>query len=446
MGAGSPASGKSVAFRELIDFDDGGTKRMIAVGQIAPRLGNLILAPNATPHGVAAWNGLAWSTLVGSSGRYVSEGSAGTLHHNGSSTDLYVAGLIADGQAEIKGIARWDGSDWTVIVTLGTHDVVRAMASYAGDLFFGGVLYDAIEQRHFLGRWSAGTAFDRDYFPASEGTLFIVNDLIGFTSNGTERVWCAVSRDSTNGTSRVYRLDLVAGRPFVEEIVDDESASDTRTLEVDTTTDPASLVVGGDATTKGAVLRRVPPNGQGAGAWERAAPSNWLTGSGVWALKLLPVGGGLRLVAGGVNMVIADDEDESFIGPGLVSLDPQGRWEVSLGQPSYNGEDTEDALVTALCVYTDDCGDAYVMVGGEYFGVYLAGEDRSIECSKIAGFGPDKGDFNCDFSIDFFDYNDFLLCFEEAVCPGGVTADFNCDGFADFLDLDMFLFWFAPPE
>jgi probable HAF family extracellular repeat protein len=48
-------------------------------------------------------------------------------------------------------------------------------------------------------------------------------------------------------------------------------------------------------------------------------------------------------------------------------------------------------------------------------------------------------DFNRDGFVDFFDYDDFVACFEGSGCPDGTTADFNGDGFADFFDYDDFV-------
>ena len=47
-------------------------------------------------------------------------------------------------------------------------------------------------------------------------------------------------------------------------------------------------------------------------------------------------------------------------------------------------------------------------------------------------------DFNCDGFLDFFDYSDFVECFETEACGGG-TADFNGDGFVDFFDYADFV-------
>jgi PKD repeat protein len=48
-------------------------------------------------------------------------------------------------------------------------------------------------------------------------------------------------------------------------------------------------------------------------------------------------------------------------------------------------------------------------------------------------------DFNGDGFLDFFDYNDYVTCFEGDTCPSGKTADFNSDGFVDFFDYDAFV-------
>ncbi len=48
-------------------------------------------------------------------------------------------------------------------------------------------------------------------------------------------------------------------------------------------------------------------------------------------------------------------------------------------------------------------------------------------------------DFNGDGFVDFFDFDDFIQCFEGLPCPPGRDADFNHDGFIDFFDLDDFI-------
>jgi hypothetical protein len=48
-------------------------------------------------------------------------------------------------------------------------------------------------------------------------------------------------------------------------------------------------------------------------------------------------------------------------------------------------------------------------------------------------------DFNGDGFADFFDFDDYVTCFESGVCPPGKTADFDGDGFVDFFDFDQFV-------
>lgn len=48
-------------------------------------------------------------------------------------------------------------------------------------------------------------------------------------------------------------------------------------------------------------------------------------------------------------------------------------------------------------------------------------------------------DFNHDGAVDFFDYDDYVACFEGQGCPQCATADFDGDGAADFFDYDAFV-------
>jgi hypothetical protein len=52
----------------------------------------------------------------------------------------------------------------------------------------------------------------------------------------------------------------------------------------------------------------------------------------------------------------------------------------------------------------------------------------------VAKERPCLGDFNNDGFVDFFDYSDFVQCFEGSGCPRGRDADINGDGFIDFFD------------
>ncbi|XVJ58460.1 MAG: hypothetical protein HEQ23_03290 [Tepidisphaera sp.] len=57
--------------------------------------------------------------------------------------------------------------------------------------------------------------------------------------------------------------------------------------------------------------------------------------------------------------------------------------------------------------------------------------------SVVISYVP--SDYNGDGFPDFFDYDDYVNCFETGNCPEGTSADFNRDGFVDFFDYDAFV-------
>jgi predicted outer membrane repeat protein len=70
--------------------------------------------------------------------------------------------------------------------------------------------------------------------------------------------------------------------------------------------------------------------------------------------------------------------------------------------------------------------------------------DTGVGPAPIADMGAREyrdcpADFNDDGFLDFFDYDDYVACFEGFACPPGKTSDFNGDGFSDFFDYDEFV-------
>jgi hypothetical protein len=106
-------------------------------------------------------------------------------------------------------------------------------------------------------------------------------------------------------------------------------------------------------------------------------------------------------------------------------------------------------MASTICLFSD--------LQGRGEGVYLANlffTDEALSDGAIGAFGgpnargiayleplpPCPPDFNADGTVDFFDYDDFVACFEGFACPpGGVDADFNDDGSTDFFDYDDFV-------
>ena len=73
-------------------------------------------------------------------------------------------------------------------------------------------------------------------------------------------------------------------------------------------------------------------------------------------------------------------------------------------------------------------GGIYTLTGG-----FWAGGVQPPSC---------PADFNGDGFLDFFDYDEYVGCFETDVCPPGKTADFNGDAFVDFFDYDDYVLAF----
>jgi hypothetical protein len=67
------------------------------------------------------------------------------------------------------------------------------------------------------------------------------------------------------------------------------------------------------------------------------------------------------------------------------------------------------------------------------------GATGPIGAVRLSPIAACLSDFNNDGFVDFFDFDDFALCFEGGACPPGKSADFNSDGFSDFFDFDDFV-------
>jgi hypothetical protein len=130
-----------------------------------------------------------------------------------------------------------------------------------------------------------------------------------------------------------------------------------------------------------------------------------------------------------------------------------GQFEVRRGETAVACSLSLDAGVATLTpagrlvpgVYTVTVRDTVTANGGQR----LDGEiDRGVLPSGDGvATGPAvftftveacRTDFNLDGFVDFFDYDDFVACFEAGECGAG-TADFNGDGFLDFFDYDEFV-------
>ena len=82
--------------------------------------------------------------------------------------------------------------------------------------------------------------------------------------------------------------------------------------------------------------------------------------------------------------------------------------------------------------------DATTLYVGGYASDVTTGDRRAVIWSRPLASGC-TADFNADGFIDFFDYADFVACFEGSSCDPGRSADINRDGFIDFFDYDAYV-------
>ena len=124
---------------------------------------------------------------------------------------------------------------------------------------------------------------------------------------------------------------------------------------------------------------------------------------------------------------------------GSVPLDPDGC--TTDTAVLVNGEQLWSAYVDASghqttiirALAVNDIVDLTIGFGDN--GTYL--NDSTSVHLTITTLCP--ADFNGDGFADFFDFNDFVTCFEGGDCPTGRDADFNGDGFVDFFDFNDFV-------
>ncbi|MEK6703852.1 MAG: hypothetical protein AABZ53_16455 [Planctomycetota bacterium] len=79
---------------------------------------------------------------------------------------------------------------------------------------------------------------------------------------------------------------------------------------------------------------------------------------------------------------------------------------------------------------------------GQQYWVRIAGYNGAVGAFDLNVRFDCPADFDSDGTVDFFDYDAFVICFEGGACPPGKTADFDADATVDFFDYDAFVLAF----
>ncbi|MEK6700879.1 MAG: LamG-like jellyroll fold domain-containing protein [Planctomycetota bacterium] len=131
------------------------------------------------------------------------------------------------------------------------------------------------------------------------------------------------------------------------------------------------------------------------------------------------------------------------------------QWQVNIGTPQApQWCDLSDLEPGGGCMGNSGGGPSHASFNGSWsptlsISALLPADARQYRCTVTNSCGSITSqpaalilcaaDFDCDGTIDFFDYDAFVTCFEGVFCPPGKSADFDGDGAADFFDYDAFV-------
>jgi|CXWL01.1.fsa_nt_gi hypothetical protein len=130
--------------------------------------------------------------------------------------------------------------------------------------------------------------------------------------------------------------------------------------------------------------------------------------------------------------------DAASASPGLGTA-----WSIALRAGHYSAPDNNIGINWGASVQGIDLANLNTMTPVfNGFDIASPGLLPGVVLTPTCAPTPCPADFNADGSVDFFDYDDFVSCFEGLACPPGRTADFDLDGSIDFFDYDSFVIAF----
>ena len=206
-----------------------------------------LLGDNATSaKSIAKWNGTEWSVLTSG----VSNGVNNTVFAIAvSGTNVYIGGnfvVLGDGTTSAKHIAKWDGSSWATLTSGGSNGVdndVWTISVSGTDVYVGGsftVLGDAVTVANHIAKWDGSS-----WSTLGSGATNGIGGLVTSTSiNGTDLYAGGYFTFLGNGTSANY---LAKWNGTNWSAVGNGSSDVINTLKVSTT--EGTMYLGGAFTT-----------------------------------------------------------------------------------------------------------------------------------------------------------------------------------------------------
>jgi hypothetical protein len=133
--------------------------------------GDFTTAGGVATGGLARWNGSSWSAVGGT---FSGQVHALEIHNN----QLVIAGTFTNANGS-QNVVAWDGNAFSTFGTIGTNGLVRALASFGGRLYAGGLFTQADGQpRNHLAAWNGTSWVD-----VAEGTSSNVFALAPFEND-----------------------------------------------------------------------------------------------------------------------------------------------------------------------------------------------------------------------------------------------------------------------
>ena len=355
-----PGVGSYGVVKALTVWDDGSGPALYAGGTFND-LGGVF------PMNIVKWDGLAWSTLTGSSGTGISGGyfsvDSLTVFDDGSGPVLFVGGDFTQaGGIDALNIARWDGSEWSPLTGPsgnGVSDAVAGLISFddgggarlyaGGDFDLAGGLpvgkiasWDGASWSQLsaaTGHGLGSSALALEVYDSGSGPEVVTGGYFGTAGDIP-----ATSVARWNGASW-STLEGASGEGIVGEV---------RALEVWDRGSGPELYVGGGFSIAGGLPVKNIARWDGT-EWSDLAGSSSQWQGGVRDLLVHDDGSGASLFVAG-----------SFTEISGVAADRVARWNGALWSPlaGLTGEGV-DGRANALAVFDDGNGPE-LYVGGHF--------------------------------------------------------------------------------
>ena len=355
---GPAATGTDQRVWALAVWDDGGGPALYAGGDFTT-------AGGVEVHGVATWDGTAWSRVTGSTGAgLLGQVLALEVWDDGGGPALYAGGDFATaGGVTVNGIAKWNGTAWSPLsgpAGTGTNGAVRALAVwddgggpalYAGGDFTtaGGVTVN------YVAKWD-GTTWSTLSGPSAVGASDPVLALAVWDDGGGEALYAGGTLIKAGGVlvAHVAKWDGTAWSALSGPAGTGVNGAVHVLTAWDDGGGPALFAGGEFILAGGEMVNHVARwNGTGWSALSGSADSG--VDDTVFALAGWDDGGGPALYAGG-----------SFLTAGGATADRIAKWNGSewsaLPGTSLAGVNDE---VDALTVWDDGDGSA-LYAGGTF--------------------------------------------------------------------------------